>query len=274
MTALPLHQPRTTANAEQSQEKGKSREALTGRKVNNFTVLESVYGKFVVNRHCAYQAEALVKTGHTHIEGELKNMMSIIKTMPEKCVIVDAGANIGFVCVPIAQEVMARGGTVHAFEVQRMMYYALCGSAALNDLENLHIHNKAVGAASCKLKAGILDYSVNQDFGLFSLVDQKNPAASEDIEVTTIDALALPRLDFFKIDVEGMEIDVLKGAQNTLRRHMPWCWVEYWKVDINDIKRQFEGLDYKFFIVDNLNMLCAPVVRLKNSQIKIAVQEI
>jgi hypothetical protein len=40
-------------------------------KVNNFAVLESVYGRFVVNRHCAYQAETLIKTGYPHIEPEL-----------------------------------------------------------------------------------------------------------------------------------------------------------------------------------------------------------
>ena len=33
--------------------------------VNNFVVIESVYGKFIVNRHCDFQADALIKTGRT-----------------------------------------------------------------------------------------------------------------------------------------------------------------------------------------------------------------
>ena len=39
--------------------------------VNNFTVIESIYGRFVVNRHCKFQAEALIKTGKPHIQDEL-----------------------------------------------------------------------------------------------------------------------------------------------------------------------------------------------------------
>ena len=243
-------------------------------KVNNFTVIESVYGKFVINRHCAYQAEALIKTGYPHIEAELKNILGIVNILPEKSIVVDAGANAGLVCVPIAQLLRSKGGTVHAFEVQRMMYYALCGTAAINDLENLYVHNKAVGSAPGTLKATKPDYGAKQDFGLFSLVNQNDPNASEEVPVTTIDSLALPGFDFFKIDVEGMEIDVLKGAQNSIRKYQPWCWVEYWKVDVNEIKRQFEGLDYKFFVMDQLNMLCAPASRINSSQIKITAKEI
>jgi hypothetical protein len=40
--------------------------------INNFVVIDSIYGKFIVNRYCDYQAEALIKTGATHIEPELK----------------------------------------------------------------------------------------------------------------------------------------------------------------------------------------------------------
>jgi hypothetical protein len=36
-------------------------------RVNNFTVIESEFGRFIVNRHCAHQAESLIKTGRPHI---------------------------------------------------------------------------------------------------------------------------------------------------------------------------------------------------------------
>src|SRR3974390_183494 len=123
-------------------------------KVNNFTVIESIYGRFVINRHCQFHAETLIKTGYPHIQEELNKILTIVGSLPENCVVVDAGANAGFVCVPIAREILDRGGTVYAFEVQRMMYYALCGTTALNDLENLHVHNWALGATVGMLKAG------------------------------------------------------------------------------------------------------------------------
>lgn len=242
--------------------------------VRNFAVIKSVYGPFIVNRHCAYQAEALIKTGRSHIEAELQNILKIIGTLPPKCVVVDAGANIGLLSIPIAHAVREKGGIVHAFEVQRMMFYALCGAAALNDLENLHVRHQGLGSLKAVLKAPQVNYSVPQDFGMVSLVNQAGISTYENIEITTIDDLALPRLDFLKLDVEGMEIDVLKGARRTIEAHLPWGWIENWKVGAGSIKQQFAGLDYKFFEADKMNMLCAPAARLVRGQIAIEAPEI
>jgi FkbM family methyltransferase len=241
-------------------------------KVNNFIVLESEYGKFIVNRYCAFQAESLVKTGRPHIQNELNNILALVEQLPENCVIVDAGANIGLISLPIAKAILSRGGTVHAFEVQRMMFYALCGTAALNDLENLIVHNQALGSANGTLGAAKPDYSQPQDFGLFSLTDQ-SAALPERVEMTTVDSLGLSRLDFIKIDVEGMEVEVLKGARDSIRRYLPWGWVEYWKSDVNKIKAQFAGLDYKFYLMDELNMLCVPTTRLARTQLTVRAPE-
>jgi len=240
--------------------------------INHFTMLESVYGKYILNRHCAYQADYLVKTGYPHIEQELTKILTIVNTLPEGCVVVDAGANIGLVSIPVAQEIKARGGVVHAFEVQRMMFYALCGSAALNDLNNLYVHHQALGSAPGWVSAGQPDYGVAQDFGLYSLTAPAS-GAQEEVALTAIDELDLPGLDFLKIDVEGMEPDVLRGARRAIHEFRPWCWVEYWKVDIHAIKAAFAGQDYRFFPMDRLNLLCAPAKRLAQSGISIAACE-
>ncbi|MGA3403133.1 MAG: FkbM family methyltransferase [Acetobacteraceae bacterium] len=196
----------------------------------------------------------------------------LVSRLPDNCVVVDAGANIGLVAVPIAQAVLLRGGVVHAFEVQRMLCYALCGSAALNDLENLIVRNQALGSTIGTLGAGRPDYSRPQDFGAFSLIDQAGPHPDQG-EVVPIDCLGLPRLDFLKVDVEGMEIEVLRGARSSIERYLPWGWVEYWNVNIDDIKAQFAGLGYKFYIMDRLNMLCAPADRLARLDIPITARE-
>jgi FkbM family methyltransferase len=237
--------------------------------INNFTVLESIYGKFLVNRHCAYQADALIKTGTPHIEPELAKILAIVRVLPDHCVILDAGANIGLVSIPIAQDIKPRGGVVHAFEVQRMMFYALCGSAALNDLTNLHIHNQALGAAPGRIRAAQPDYSQAQDFGLYSLLDPATRPDQETIDLVTIDSLNLPRLDLLKIDVEGMEPAVLGGAKHSIETFQPWCWVEYWKLDFPIIKSSFAGQNYRFFPMDSLNLLCAPAAKLAASGLRI-----
>lgn len=245
---------------------------MTGE-VNNFTVLESVYGRFVVNRHAVAQADALVKTGRTHFEPELQKILAIVRTLPREAIAVDAGANIGMVAVPLAHTLHGSGGTVLAFEAQRMLAYAMCGTAALNDLDNLHVYQQALGAETGWVNVPRPNYGVAQDFGLLSLVGSDPEAPGEHVRTTTIDALDLPRLDFLKIDVEGMELDVLKGGDSAIRAHQPWCWIEYWKVGMEPIKAAFAGLPYRFFRMNELDLLCAPAGRLEESKLKISAPE-
>ena len=122
------------------------------------------------------------------------------------------------------------------------------------------------------------DYGKSQDFG-YSLVYKRdehihlkqNPI-QEDVEIITIDELNLPRLDFLKIDVEGMEISVLVGAKRMIEAYRPWCWVEYWHLKMEEIKAQFNN--YRFFVINERDLLCAPKEKLDAMQIKISAQEV
>jgi FkbM family methyltransferase len=266
-SVLPATLPATNSQPQTAASGGAIRMANA---INNFTVLESVYGKLIVNRHCAYQADALIKTGYPHIEPELEKILAVVRSLPDGCVVVDAGANIGLVSIPIAQAIKSKGGVVHAFEVQRMLFYALCGSAAMNDLDNLFVHHKGLGASAANVNACQPNYRMPQDFGLYSLVDPVSDGHQEHVAIVAIDSLALNRLDFLKIDVEGMESDVLRGAQDAIRVFVPWCWIEYWKVGIDEIKSHFPSDAYTFYAMDALNLLCAPTARLLASGITIS----
>jgi FkbM family methyltransferase len=237
----------------------------------DFVVLDSIYGRFIVNRHCDGQAETLVKTGRTHIEMELDNIRAVLNTLPEGCVVVDGGANIGFVAVPAALAVRAKGGVVHAFEPQRMLYNALCGTVALNSLDNLLVHHRAVGAAPGVLSVPHINYSQRADFGMVTLSNQPGGIP---VDVVTIDGIQFPRLDFLKLDIEGYEVPALQGARKTIEKHQPWCWIEYWMSGMENIMSCFQGLDYRFFQMDKLNMLCAPRSRMASAALNISANEV
>jgi FkbM family methyltransferase len=237
-------------------------------KVDNFLVLDSVYGKFIVPRTCLFQAEALVKTGRTHIEDELANIFAIVDTLPADAVIVDGGTNAGFFTIPVAHRTQGRGTRIVAFEPQRQLFQALNGSLALNGYDHVYLHNVGLGAEPGIAQLPEIDYSVAQDFGTVQLSDKTT--VNEDgwmnnrvVDVTSIDAMTLPRLDFFKLDVEGYEVPALQGAINTIKQHRPWIWVEYFITGADVIKQTLSSLDdYAFYLVDYQNMLCAPREKL------------
>jgi FkbM family methyltransferase len=241
--------------------------------VDNFVVLDSVYGKFIVARTCLFQAEALVKTGRTHIESELNNIFAIVDTLPADAVIVDGGANIGFFSVPVAHRTQGRGTRIVSFEPQRQLFQALGGSLAINGYRHVYLHNCGLGAEPGQAQLPAVDYSVAQDFGTVALsdettVDEHAWMADCVVDVTSIDAMALPRLDFFKLDVEGYEIPALTGALATIKQHRPWIWVEYFITGVDPIKQALNSVDnYEFFIVDYQNMLCVPTEKKSNINI-------
>ena len=236
--------------------------------VDNFVVLDSVYGKFIVARTCLFQAEALVKTGRTHIESELNNIFALVDSLPNDAVVVDGGANIGFFTVPVAHRTQGRGIRIISFEPQRQLFQALGGSLALNGYQHVYLHNCGLGETPGQAELPAIDYSVAQDFGTVSLSDEYTVVEHEwmndrVVDITSIDTMALPRLDFFKLDVEGYEVPALAGALDTIKKHRPWIWVEYFITGVDPIKQALIDLeDYSFFIVDYQNMLCAPKEKL------------
>jgi FkbM family methyltransferase len=132
--------------------------------------------------------------------------------------VADVGANIGAHTVLFAQLVGPKG-TVYAYEPQRLIYQMLCGNVALNNLNNVVCRHQAVGAEPGLVHLASLDPDVENNFGGASL------DAIPGDEAVVVGPLTVP-CHFLKIDVEGMEIEVLAGAADMIRRVKPRLYVE------------------------------------------------
>ena len=136
--------------------------------------------------------------------------------------VVEVGANIGAHTVHLAR-LVGPHGVVHAYEPQRVIFQVLCANVALNALFNVHTHHAGVGSATGQLQVPPLDYAGVGNFGGLSLTAA---AVGETVPVVSLDAMPLPALELLKIDVEGMEHEVLSGARQTIAQHRPVLYVE------------------------------------------------
>ncbi len=146
-------------------------------------------------------------------------------------IVVDAGANIGAHTVFLSKHV-GPTGRVLAFEPQRLVFHLLCTNLALGAITNVDAHHAALGAQPGTIVVPELDVQAANNFGSLGLGDGAAgaPAAGASVPVLTLDGLAaqgsLPACHFIKIDVEGMELDVLTGAASVVERFRPRLYVE------------------------------------------------
>ena len=75
--------------------------------------------------------------------------------------------------------------------------------------------------------------------------------------ISTIDHLELADVHVIKIDAEGMELEVLAGAQQTIARCRPVLLVECLKVDRERLLAILKNADYRVYQVD-INLLAIP----------------
>lgn len=127
---------------------------------------------------------------------------------------VDIGAHMGTYSIILGKKCKE----VYAFEAQKSTFDCLSIGVCINNAFNIKTHNVALGD-----KEGSLNlYQVSEDGGCSSLRSEvsKNmgyPVIDEEIvSVKTLDSFELKNVDFLKIDVEGYELNVLKGSVRTL----------------------------------------------------------
>lgn len=145
-------------------------------------------------------------------------------------VVVDAGANIGALSVPLAR-LVGPTGAVHAFEPQQHVFRTLVANAVLNELDQLYCYNAAVGDAPGVIEVPRMSPTATHSFGSVALDPSRRDLAPAEargalVPVRTIDELGLPGCRLIKADVEGMEVCVLKGAAATIAAHRPLLYLE------------------------------------------------
>lgn len=175
-------------------------------------------------------------------EGEVSLFRALVK--PGQTVL-DIGANIGVHTLPLAR-LVGPSGKVLAFEPQRTVFYMLCGNVAQNNFDQVHCFHAAVGEAAGEIAVPELDGAADQNFGGLEL-SQASPVKTK-VPLLRIDDLRLAACHFIKIDVEGMERQVLLGARETISRFRPLLYLEDDRVDRSAALREcLADLGYEIY---------------------------
>ncbi len=223
-------------------------------------------GTMIVNGNDTGVGRQLTTTGS--YEPDEMELLAVFVTALRRpdIVALDIGANIGTHAIRLAN-LIGPLGRVHAFEAQRIVYYMLCGNVALGSHENIHCHHLAVGAAPGQLAIPQFDYAQPLSFGSIEFGDRQrepigqprgnDPARVESVPMVTIDQLGFPVVHLLKIDVEGMELDVLRGGERTIRRDRPLLFLEYIKGDPRAMAGWLLDTGYRVF-PHRHNWLCLP----------------
>jgi FkbM family methyltransferase len=181
----------------------------------------------------------------------------------DEVVAIDCGANIGVHTIEWAR-FMSGWGRVYSFEPQEKIYYALAGNIALNNCFNVTARLAAVGAKCGTLAMPEVNYCIPSSFGSLELIQADSneyigqnidyQRAIQPIDMVTLDSLNLSRIDLVKIDVEGMELQVLQGARESISRCKPQLVIEIIKSDEKAIAELLDAAGYRSFSM-GMNLL-------------------
>lgn len=233
------------------------------------------HGGFVANMNDFYVGQALIRYGE-YGEQEWFLLSQLIRP---GFVAVEVGANIGTHTVPMARAVGPQGWVI-AVEPQRIIHQYLCANISLNSLSNVEVYHNGCGAHNSMMVVPPVDYfrTPLNNFGGISLQKQGN---GEKVQVRPLDDIIGERhVHFVKIDVEGMETEVLRGAKKAIKRCRPLLYVENDRIDKSEeLIRFIQHYQYRLFwhapalfnpqnyfseqenvfgSVFSLNMLCVP----------------
>lgn len=162
-------------------------------------------------------------------------LMELAGRCDPEAVIVDMGANIGTMSVPIAR---AFSGQVLSFEPVPQTFSDLIANLELNNCKNVQARQKACSKAT----------------GRGTMIDvlQTNPGMAKldldggDTVVSTLDIeLRGQKIALLKMDVEGHEADVLDGGVESLRAHRPLIICEILNGQQSRIYEKISSLGYQ-----------------------------
>lgn len=185
--------------------------------------------------------------------------------------VIDIGGNVGTHTL-LLSEVISPKSRIYVFEPVYADIIKM--NVDENHLQDrVVIYNVGLGDKNETIQVPIYPRNCLRNFGRLSLIDPKtekslytSPITLEKcktkispIKVVTLDSKKLTNISIIKIDVEGMELQVLEGAIETITREKPVIFIEIWKRNLKKTlatpiyKKLIEELHYKIVHINEIH---------------------
>ncbi|HEY2647640.1 MAG TPA: FkbM family methyltransferase [Puia sp.] len=234
--------------------------------------------------------QTLYKTGRLGIDYQDVYFLKNLINSGDFCV--DIGAHLGYFTFELSR-LAGSGGHVYAIEPMSKFFNTIKNIAAHKKLKNITLLQNAMGAGTEWVEMGIPQLNNVKKFAyarVKSTHSYLDYVESEKVKNLSGDEffISLPRLDFIKCDVEGLEISVFETFMGSIGKFRPviLCELE----DANKRKKLldlFSPFDYALYYLENKklkalspdssvdpvshNYYFIPRVRLQNLQNSIRV---
>jgi FkbM family methyltransferase len=120
----------------------------------------------------------------------------------------------------------------HSFEPQAKMFCELCVNMDLNKCHNITLHHNALGNEEKWIEIYNPEErhgDLEQDFmneGHGTVTDAPENFTGDKAKQVRLDSFNLENISFIKIDVEGYEMEVIRGALETIKKNKPTMIIE------------------------------------------------
>jgi FkbM family methyltransferase len=154
-------------------------------------------------------------------DGSLTLFEAYRHAIPLGTTAVDVGGNIGVHSLVLSRCV-GKDGHVYSYEPNSALCERFRENMTLNVVQNVTLRNAGVGANDSVLRFQPRQDKFNIGLGRF---DANGPVEAAVVKLDS-DLQASGRISLIKVDVEGMELDVIRGATAILAHHRPTLVIE------------------------------------------------
>ena len=220
----------------------------------HYQLLPTRHGSMLVSRNDVFMGQSFLHYGEC-CQFEIDLLLQLL-ALPNASsgLVIEAGSNMGVHTIPIAQLLDRQSRPLLAFEPQQTIFQQLSANLALNGLMNVTALPYACSSQPGTLKFESPNYTQPGNFGGTALTTSTAithrtrtvPCFPLD-ELVTTHFPAQP-VALIKIDVEGHELRVLKGAQTILNSHHPILYLENDRIDHSEtLIRWLFAQDYRLW---------------------------